>query len=150
MKYFLVFLTYTLLSFSVKAQNAEDSVKQVVNDLFTAMKNADTGLLRSCFSSNAVLQTIVKNKAGEVSVRDEKISEFIDFISKEQKGNADERISFDPIKIDGDLASVWTPYSFYYKGNFSHCGVNSFQVVRSSKGWKIQYLVDTRRRTGCK
>jgi len=149
MKYFLVFLTYLFLSVNVNAQSAEDSVKSVVNNLFTAMKNADTALLRTCFSENAVLQTIVRNKAGIATTRDEKVSDFADFLSKETKGNADERISFETIRIDADLASVWTPYQFYYKGTFSHCGVNSFQLVRGKNGWKIQYLIDTRRKTGC-
>jgi hypothetical protein len=47
------------------------------------------------------------------------------------------------------MAAVWTPYNFYYNGQFSHCGVNSFQVIRFKDGWKIQYIIDTRRRTGC-
>jgi hypothetical protein len=62
---------------------------------------------------------------------------------------ADERITFETIKIDGPLAVAWTPYKFYYEGKFSHCGVNSFQLVRLNGAWKIQYLIDTRRRTGC-
>jgi len=62
---------------------------------------------------------------------------------------ADERISFETIKIDGPLAIAWTPYKFYYEGKFSHCGVNSFQLVRVDNQWRIQYLIDTRRRQGC-
>jgi len=53
------------------------------------------------------------------------------------------------VKIDGPLAIVWTPYKFYFNGKFSHCGVNSFQLVRFNGVWKIQYLIDTRRRAGC-
>jgi len=60
-----------------------------------------------------------------------------------------ERITFEIVKVDADLASVWTPYQFYYKDKFSHCGVNSFQLVRLQGIWKIQYLVDTRRKTDC-
>ncbi|MFT2543406.1 hypothetical protein ACMWP9_36050, partial [Escherichia coli] len=65
------------------------------------------------------------------------------------KNMADERIVFDVVKIDADLAIVWTPYQFYRNGTFSHCGVNSFQLVRLNGRWKIQYLIDTRRKTGC-
>jgi len=66
------------------------------------------------------------------------------------KDAADERIVFETIRIDGPLASVWTPYNFYYEGKFSHCGVNSFQLVKINGEWKIQYLIDTRRKQGCK
>ena len=63
---------------------------------------------------------------------------------------ADERIAFDGIKIDGPMATAWTPYNFYFNGKFSHCGVNNFVLVKQDNGWKIQYIIDTRRRQGCK
>ena len=113
------------------------------------MKNADAVLLKSVFADSAILQTIAKNKAGETIIRNEQVAEFIDFVSKQPKAAADEQISFGSIKIDGDLASVWTPYKFYYNGNFSHCGVNSFQLVKLKNEWKIQFLIDTRRKKGC-
>lgn len=150
MKFICIFISLICItSFGAKAQSAEDSVKAVINDLFTAMKEGDGKLLRKCFADSAILQTIYRNKDGETVIRNEPVSEFIDFVSKETKGNADERISFETIKIDGNLAMAWTPYQFYYKGQFSHCGVNSFQLVRLKNGWKVQYIIDTRRKAGC-
>jgi len=132
------------------AQNKEeDAVKAVVNQLFAAMKNADSVLLKDCFADSAILQTIAKNKAGETVVRNESVKQFVSSIGKLEQGVADERISFQQILIDDALAMVWTPYQFYYKQNFSHCGVNAFQLVRLNGKWKIQYLIDTRRKEGC-
>jgi len=54
------------------------------------------------------------------------------------------------IKIDGPLAFVWAPYNFFYKGKFSHCGVDCFAMVRMNGSWKIQYIIDTRRKNACK
>ncbi len=139
-----------LLSYSVLAQSAEDSVKAAVIMLFTAMRTADANMLLQAFTDSAVLQTIIKTSDGSISINNESLKDFVDFVGKEQKGNADERITFESIKIDADLASVWTPYQFYYDGAFSHCGVNSFQMVRLKGTWKIQYLIDTRRKNGCK
>jgi len=149
MKYYVVFFLSFFLSLTVTAQTAEDSVKAVVNDLFTAMKNADAALLKSVFADSAILQTITRNKEGKTEVKTDEVSGFIDFVGKQAKDAADERISFDVIRIDGPLAIVWTPYKFYFNGKFSHCGVNSFQLVRFNGNWKIQYLIDTRRRAGC-
>lgn len=149
MKYYVVFFLSFFLSLTVTAQTAEDSVKAVVNDLFTAMKNADPVLLKSVFADSAILQTISRNKEGKTEVKTDEVSGFIDFVGKQAKDAADERISFDVIRIDGPLAIVWTPYKFYFNGKFSHCGVNSFQLVRFNGNWKIQYLIDTRRRAGC-
>lgn len=131
-------------------QTTEDSVKTAVNNLFIAMKAGDSSGIIKSFSETAVLQTITKNKEGKTTVRDEKVNDFASFVAKEKVGSVDERINFETVKIDGDLASVWTPYLFYYAGNFRHCGVNSFQLVRLNGEWKIQYLIDTRRKEPCK
>jgi Putative lumazine-binding len=150
MKYFLTLSLTILLANNGTAQSAEDSVKAVVNDMFTAMRNADSAALVNSFSETAVLQTIGRTKDGKTMVRNENISNFGSSIGKLPKGDADERITFGAVHIDGPMASVWTPYEFYFKGNFSHCGVNSFQLVRINGAWKIQYIIDTRRKDNCK
>lgn len=127
------------------AQQAEDSVKAVISQLFTAMKNSDAVALQACFADSAILQTITAAGA----VHNQSVARFATQIASLQRGMADERIRFDLVKTDGHLATAWTPYQFYYNGNFSHCGVNSFQLVRLQGGWKIQYLIDTRRKTNC-
>lgn len=148
MKVFICASLFFVGALTGSAQSAEDSVLVTVNQLFEAMRKADTVLLKNCFSENAVMQTIKENKSG-VNVINEKIDEFISFVGKESPGNADERIKVEMVKIDANLATVWTPYQFYYKGKFSHCGVNSFQLVKLNGLWKIQYIIDTRRTTGC-
>jgi hypothetical protein len=149
MKYFFILLTALIITENVNAQTAEDSVKTVINNLFTGMKKADANLLKSTFSDSAILQTISRTKEGKTIVRSESLGEFAEFVSQLKKDSADERIKFETIKIDGPLAIAWTPYNFYHNGKFSHCGVNSFQLVRFNGIWKIQYLIDTRRRQGC-
>lgn len=149
MKYFLILLT-VFASATANSQTAEDSVKAVINNMFTAMKNADGALLKSTFSDSIVFQSIGRTKEGAMVVKNESPAGFIEQISKATPGSLDERIIFDMIKIDGPLAIAWTPYSFYLNDKFSHCGVNSFQLVRFNGIWKIQYIIDTRRRQGCK
>lgn len=149
MRYFLIVLTI-LSSISAFGQTAEDSVKATINALFTAMRGADGQGVKNTFTDNAILQTISHDKKGEPLVITDTVAAFADFINTVKKDSADERISFGTIKIDGPLAIAWTPYQFYYNGRFSHCGVNSFQLIRANGAWKIQYLIDTRRRNGCK
>jgi hypothetical protein len=149
MKYFLILLTAIIITTETTAQTDVDSVKAVVNKMFEGMKNSDPEMLRTCFAESVIFQTIGRTKEGNFLVRNESVNGFIESISKLEIGAADERISFETIKIDGPLAVVWTPYNFYYNGQFSHCGVNSFHLVRFKDGWKIQYLIDTRRKQGC-
>ena len=150
MKQILILLTATLcISIFTNAQTPEDSVKAVVNQLFKAMKNVDGPMLKDAFADSAVLQTIRRKPDGTFFVQDEKVGDFVNSISTAKKDSLDERITYETIKIDGPLAIVWTPYKFYYAGKFSHCGVNSFQLVKINGRWKIQYLIDTRKRQGC-
>jgi hypothetical protein len=149
MKYFLTFLTALLFISGAKAQSGADSVKQTINTLFEAMKNSDPDQLQSVFADSAILQSVSVNKEGKTVVENQLVSVFAATVKKLPKGDADERIVFDIVKIDGPLAMVWAPYKFYYKGNFSHCGVDSFQLIRVNGVWKILYLIDTRTKKGC-
>ena len=141
--FLLAFVCFS--SQAVFAQSAEDSVKAVITKLFAAMKASDASSLKECFADSAILQTILRNG----KVRTEMASGFVSQISSLPKDSADERITFETVKVDDALAIAWTPYQFFYAGKFSHCGVNSFQLVRTAGIWRIQYLIDTRRRTGC-
>lgn len=143
MEKFLIFLLF-LSSFCFAQKTENDAIKESVENLFAGMKNADTVMIKSVFADNAILQTIMKSDA----VKTEKLQDFLSSFSKLSKNDADEKIKFEAIHVDGNLASVFTPYEFYYKGKFSHCGANSFQLVKQNNVWKIQYLIDTRR-TNC-
>jgi hypothetical protein len=149
MKCILIMLTFLNLSVLLHAQSAEDSVKAVINSLFAGMKNADADMIKAAFSDSAILQTITRNKEGKTVVVTDKVDDFASLVGNLKKDSADERIVFESIKIDGPLAIAWTPYNFFYNGKFDHCGANSFQLVRFDGIWKIQYLIDTRRRKGC-
>jgi hypothetical protein len=138
-----------MFSKAAVSQAATDSVKQVVDLMFNAMKHADTVTLASLFTADAQLHTVAVTKDGNTVVRTDRIGDFVAAVGRMPEGDADERIRFEAVHIDGALASVWTPYQFYYKGAFSHCGVNSFQLVRLNGVWKIHFVIDTRRKTGC-
>lgn len=148
MKTFLLFISVAYSS-ALFAQNAEETaVKTTVNTLFQAMQKADSTMLKPLFSPGARLQTVI-NKQGDVTVRDEAIAGFINSIGKAKAGTLDERLSGIDIKIDGDLATVWTPYVFYFQDKKSHCGVNAFTLVKIGGSWKIQTIIDTRRKENC-
>ncbi|MFN0255233.1 nuclear transport factor 2 family protein [Pedobacter ureilyticus] len=132
------------------AQNPdEEAIKKTINQLFDGMRKSDSTLIRAAFNKEAILQTIGKTKEGNTIVRNTDLNQFIAGISKPHPDVYDERIAFTKILIDDNLASVWTDYKFYIEEKFSHCGVNSFQLVKTEKDWKILYLIDTRRKENC-
>lgn len=149
MKFFVIFLTFAASYTTALAQTAEDSVKAAVNKLFMAMKGSDTVMLKDAFHTGAILQTLARNKEGQLMVRTDQVADFAKQVSQFAKDAIDERIVFETVRIDGPIASVWTPYKLYLNGQFIHCGVNSFQLAKLNGVWKIQYLIDTRRKQGC-
>lgn len=146
-RFAILFIVFLALAGVTQAQTTEDSVKATINRLFEGMKNADTLVLKSAFTDDPILHTVATNKKKKVYVRVEKFNDFVKITGQQKAGEADERVQFETIRIDGPLAMVWAPYEFYYKGKFRHCGVNSFQLVRLEDGWKINYLIDTRRKS---
>ena len=128
-----------------QTHSTEDSVRDAVDLLFYGMKSSTAAIIRKSFTDSAILQTIASPEGRVVT---EKVKDFAEIVGKMTSGDADERIAVNDlvIRIDGPLAIVWAPYEFYYKGQFSHRGIDSFQLVRVNGVWKIQYLIDTRRK----
>lgn len=125
------------------------AIKATINQFFEGMAKGDSTLLLGACTEAPVLQTISVDKQGNVQVHNEDFQEFVRFVTTPSKNTLDERIEFAAIHAEELLASVWTPYKFYLNGKLSHCGTNSFQLAKTGAGWKIQYIIDTRRKT-CK
>lgn len=131
---------------NLSAQVADEEIKAVINGLFDGMREADSVKILSVFSPDAYMQSVAKNKEGKTIIKRDEVAGFASFVGKQKKGAADEQIVFESIKIDGDLAFAWTPYKFIYNGTYSHSGVDAFCLVKLNGSWKIQYLIDTRRK----
>lgn len=150
MKHAVLVVFFSMLSAKSFSQSQEAEIRATIDKMFEAMRTADTNLLKQVVSSDAILQTVVSGKGGNAHhTQTQTVASFLEAVGRGKSGDADERIRFESIQIDGPLASVWTSYRFFYKGNFSHCGVNAFQLVRREKGWTIQYIIDTRRKDKC-
>jgi hypothetical protein len=44
---------------------------------------------------------------------------------------------------------LFPEYTFYVGDQMSHCGVNAFQLMKTTEGWKIIGITDTRRKDNC-
>ena len=131
------------VSVSVQASDAMNSA-QPIHNMFDAMREHDGKKLLAQFAPNALLQRA--GKGSEIKTND--LAKFADFVSKTDK-YLDEKLLSVNISISDNLASVWTPYAFYLDGKISHCGVNSFQLVKFEQTWKIVYLIDNTHGGNC-
>ncbi len=147
----IVFAFVVLASFWANAQADEKmAVQKTVEDFFDAFHAQDSVKMRALAAKDITLQSIGKNKAGETQLRIDDFDSFLKGlvgIPKERKFQ--EKINSYSIQVDGPMANAWTEYEFWIDGKLSHCGVNSFQMIDEGNGWKIIYLIDTRRREGC-
>lgn len=149
MKYVPLLLLVICSSPAWAQSSEEEFVKNAINKLFEGMKKGDSAMVKAVFVDGAVLQTVSTRQEGAPALVTATLQQFLRAVGTPHTDVWDERITFDKVLIDGALASVWTPYLFYLNDKFSHCGVNSFQLIKSAAGWKIMYLVDTRRKEGC-
>lgn len=140
-----------LVTTNISAQIDETiEVKAAIDTFFEGFHKGDTTLMKSVMMGKFITQTAFKNKEGKDVLRTDDSSKLIEAIGKRTSDQKwDERLKDYIIKVDGNMANAWTPYEFWFNGEFSHCGVNSFQLFHDNGQWKIIYLIDTRQREGC-
>lgn len=147
----VIFFLIVLISSTIQAQNeAEILVKDAVDTFFEGFHKGDTTLMKSVMMDKFTTQTAFKNKDGKDVLRTDDSTKLIKAIVNrpaDQKWN--ERLLDYSIQVDGNMANAWTPYEFWFNGEFHHCGVNSFQFFNDNGNWKIIYLIDTRRISDC-
>ena len=131
------------------AQSAEEEVQAVVDALFDAMRAADSAAVRELFHPEMGKMASSGDRDGVAGVGFGAISGFVEAVGGAEPGAFDEKIGPAEIRIDDNLATVFTPYAFHYNGNLSHCGVNVFLIARVGENWRIVGLADTRRKQGC-
>ena len=146
---------FAALNIAAQAQQTDadiQAIKKTVNTIFEGMKKCDSAMVKSVFAPGAVLQTIRNAKDGSSgTVSGDRIEPWLKAIAQPKTAEQiwDEKMNFDHILIDGNLAQVWGSYTFHVGSKFSHCGTDNITLVKYADGWKIVYLIDTSRREKC-
>lgn len=140
-----------MLSCSIytNAQKEEDPTIMVpIRNLFLAMEKGDSALLHSAFFTDVTLITVLE-KDGKFNLRKEGLSEFLNAVGSPHPDTWFEPIWNVKVQQADNFAQVWASYALYVGTKFSHCGIDTFQLVKTERGWKIFYLADTRKKIGC-
>lgn len=135
----------------VVAQQAADedaaAVRAVVDMLFDGMRERNAEKMRAAFHPEARLH----GAAADGSVRITPASEFVaSIMSAPAELVLDEVIDNFEVRIDGPLATAWMYYDFFAGANFSHCGYNAFQLLKTGGRWQVVAVTDSRQREGCR
>lgn len=148
---FMNFLVLGLMCITGYTQSSEALLaKQAVDGFFEAFHLQDSIAMKKKMHPEIILRTISHNREGNSQLKNEDVHVFLrSIVSIPDSVQFQERLLDYQIQLDGPLANVWTPYEFWLNGEFHHCGVNSFQLVKQADSWKIINLIDTRRKEGC-
>lgn len=151
MQRILLFSCLLALPFTTWSQGVGEEVAAVgaVKQLFDGMRESDSAKVRAVFHPLARLQSVSIAPDGTPRLSEADINRFIQNIGAAKKGDLDEQIWIYDARIDGNMASVWTEYTFVLAGKLSHCGSNAFHLFKDAGGWKITQITDTRRKSGC-
>lgn len=130
--------------------NTENTPEKFIKNFFEAFHAQDTIALRTFAHPNTKLQSVSIDEAGNTKLTTDDYSKFLKGIAAiPADATFEERIHEYRVEQNEPLATVTTPYIFYFNEKLSHCGVNSFELVRFNGEWKIVYLIDTRIKEDC-
>lgn len=119
-----------------------DGVVGTLQLLFDALETGDADLLRSIMDPSVVMHSS-ETRDGVTTFSSATVDGLATRITTSEV-TLIERM-WDPIvSVNGPLATIWTPYDFYTGENFSHCGVDSANLMQTEEGWKIVALSWTR------
>jgi hypothetical protein len=149
--YFCISL-FLLISSSGFAQSAgpKKEVLRVVQQLFDAMLTQDTLVASQVLMPDGQFYA-VQHKGDSVQVGRRTHGQFIrSLVNKERVIDERMREKEVVVQIHQQLAMVWAPYDLWVNKTFSHCGVDIFTLIQTTKGWKIASLAYTIEPNGCK
>ncbi len=149
MKTILLAIIFSLLISNVFAQTSKNedikSASEVPDRLFAAMKAKSFEEIRALFTPEGQLVAIDKPRDGKgvSKMRVFTAESFAKAISETKDADFIEKMPNKDVRITGDLAIVSGRYTFYVGEKFSHCGTNTFNLVKTETGWRIANAAST-------
>ncbi len=129
-----VALSYSIISFSQSDDRA--AILETVQKFFDSIEFRDKQLLESILVPNSLNISARELDDGEAQINVMSYDEVVSALTRPGR-NAKERSWDETVLIQGNIAVVWTPYDFHVDGVFSHCGIDSFQLIKQDGQWLI-------------
>lgn len=137
----LILVVGLLSPFLATADEAQDkeAVIATVQAFFDAMTARDVERMRTLMTADGIIYGYLENEDGLQVIR----PTHADYLENLAAGQARlvERFWDPEVMVHGRLATIWTPYELYADGQFSHCGVNNFSMLKMATGWVITGVV---------
>lgn len=117
---------------------------QAAQSLFEIMRKHDSEAGKALFTPEATMSAV--HEDGKVTVMP--AEKWLARIGA-SKDDLLERMWSPQVLQHGAIAVVWGSYDFHLNGKFHHCGVDSFNLIKTEAGWKIASVSYTSETAGC-
>ena len=128
--------------------NEKDKILETVNKFLLVLETGDTALAKEILVDEGSNFSI-REDGESYKVRFTDYKTLIENLPK-TKDKYREVISDPKILVHKNIAVLWAKYNFFIDGKFSHCGVDSFSLIKSEGKWKIASIIYTVEKKGCK
>lgn len=135
----ITILTLTICLNIFAQTDDQKSAIAVIDRLWEGMRLKNAEMIKSVFTAEGQLVAIDKPRDGKGLSKTRVFSAeaFAKNISEAKAPEFLEKMPAPDVKIYGDLAIVTGRYTFYVGDKFSHCGTNTFNLIRTETAWKV-------------
>ncbi len=126
---------------SVAGANAQPQDAEKAAVLATVQAFFDTMTARDVDGARKILQPqgrfhAMRMRDGKPEVRAFSNEEYLADLKASQR-RMRERIWDTVVQVNDLIATVLAPYDFWIDGKLSHCGVDAFDLIKTTEGWKL-------------
>jgi hypothetical protein len=125
-------------------QTEEKSVIATVQKFFDSMAAHDPDAARAVIVPEGRVIGVSETRTTNISQE-----EFAVRLGTTKKSAYLERMWNPKVLIRGSIANLWADYDFHLDGKFTHCGIDSFSLVKSGGAWKVAGIVYTVETAAC-
>jgi hypothetical protein len=146
---FIVMILIAILAQGAIAEENSDreDILIVVQKFLDSLAERDSSMAREILLSDGQYYR-VREDSDNLDIKRKTHLDFIEDLSNTEDAYH-ERIWEPTVMVHGRIAVVWAQYDFHANGEFSHCGVDAFTLIKTQDGWKIAGTVYTVEPEGC-
>ncbi len=144
-------LICALFTTSLLAQTSADerAILTTVDKFFAALGDRDREGLEAVLVADSLNISSSVTGDGATRFSSRNYQELLSALSRPGAEQALERYWDETVLVRRDIAIFWAPYDFHVGAEFSHCGVDSFQLIKRDGSWLITNLSWTIERENC-
>jgi hypothetical protein len=143
-------ITLNGIAFPAQGQTnttGEKAVLSIIDRFFASMTTRDSSAMAAILEPEGLF-TIVEVGPNAKPPRTVTHAKYLGLVKK-GSGTLLERYWDPTVRMDSSVAVVSCPYDFHFDGNFSHCGMDVFTLVKRDGHWRIAGCVFSLQKQGC-